>query len=156
MPESNWPLSLGSNRIAIGNDGSHGARKALHMAINLAKRYDAELHQVIVNEPLPRHVEETRGFVGFGRILSSELEATTHACHVSEQATSVASTRGIKLTSHVINGDAANEITRIVKKERFGLLVIGFNGHSAMFGSRWGSTSQVLVQLAACSVLVVK
>ena len=39
---------------------------------------------------------------------------------------------------------------------RFDLLVVGFMGHSTIFGHEWGSTSQNLMRLAPCAVLVAK
>jgi nucleotide-binding universal stress UspA family protein len=44
----------------------------------------------------------------------------------------------------------------LCKEGGFDLLVIGFMGHSAVFGRIWGSTSQNLTRLSPCSVLVVK
>jgi nucleotide-binding universal stress UspA family protein len=42
------------------------------------------------------------------------------------------------------------------KDHGFDLLVIGFMGHSKIFGRIWGSTSQNLAKLSPCTVLVVK
>ena len=42
-------------KILVGNDGSEGARKALQMAIDLATHYDAELHEICIEEHLPHY-----------------------------------------------------------------------------------------------------
>lgn len=157
MPEAypDHPTPRMFNRILVGNDGSRGARKALQAAIDLAKQYEAELHQLTVSEHLPRHVE-IGGSVGIGRVLFTEKDAADYSHQVSEEGSRAATAAGIKLIPHVVHGDVIAEITRVVKEHGFGLLVIGYSGHSAMFGHTWGSTSKELVQLAACSVLIMK
>lgn len=47
-------------------------------------------------------------------------------------------------------------IVTYAKDHDFDLLVIGFTGHLNIYGRIWGGTSQNLVRLAPCSVLVVK
>jgi nucleotide-binding universal stress UspA family protein len=42
-------------KILVGNDGSEGAKKALRVAIEMAKRYGAELHSISVEEDLPHY-----------------------------------------------------------------------------------------------------
>ena len=42
------------------------------------------------------------------------------------------------------------------KEGEFDLLVIGFMGHSKIFGRVWGSTSQNITKLSPCTVVVVK
>jgi len=52
-----------------------------------------------------------------------------------------------------------HEVETIIRHARDGdydLLVVGFMGHSRVFGRIWGGTSQNLAKLAPCSVLVVK
>ncbi len=39
-------------KILIAHDGSEGAQKALDLAIDLAKRFRAKLHMIMVKEPL--------------------------------------------------------------------------------------------------------
>ena len=54
---------------------------------------------------------------------------------------------------------AGAEVETIINYARdgeFDLLVIGFMGHSKIFGRVWGSTSQNLAKLAPCTVVVVK
>ena len=42
-------------KILIANDGSEGAKKALRVAIDLAKKYGAELHSISVEEGVPHY-----------------------------------------------------------------------------------------------------
>src|SRR5207245_11130809 len=57
-------------KILVGNDGSEGAKKALHAAIDLAKRYEAELHEISGEERLP-HYDAT-----VGEVVEAKQEAT--------------------------------------------------------------------------------
>ena len=47
-------------------------------------------------------------------------------------------------------------IVEIIEREGFDLLVIGYMGHSALYNRLIGSTTDRLVELAPCHVLVVK
>ena len=42
-------------KILVANDGSEGAKKALKTAIDLAKKYNAELHSISVEEGVPHY-----------------------------------------------------------------------------------------------------
>lgn len=143
-------------RILVANDGSRGARKALHVAIHRAKLHEVELHQITVKERLPRYIEDHGVCVGQGRVLHTQQEAADYFHHVSTEASVAARAEGVKLIPHVVHGDVVEEITRIVREQGFGLLVIGYNGHSAMFGHNLGSSSRKLAALSPCSVLVAK
>jgi nucleotide-binding universal stress UspA family protein len=68
----------------------------------------------------------------------------------------VAAAQKVTLTSHVVPGHPVEAITKFAKDGHFDLLVVGFTGHSNLFGRIWGDTSQNLVRLSPCAVLVVK
>lgn len=42
-------------KILIANDGSEGARKALKVAVDIAKQYGSELHSIAVEEGVPHY-----------------------------------------------------------------------------------------------------
>lgn len=42
-------------KILIANDGSEGAKHALKIAIDLAKKYNADLHSISVQEGMPHY-----------------------------------------------------------------------------------------------------
>ena len=137
-------------KILVGNDGSEGAKKALQAAIDLAKRYEAELHEICIEEDLP-HYGAT-----IGEVVEAKQEATDYFRQVTRDAEQLAETHGIRLTSHVLPGHVVETIVQFVKDRGFDVLVIGFMGHSRIFDHIWGGTSQNLTRLASCSVLVVK
>lgn len=137
-------------KILVGNDGSEGAKKALKTAIDLAKRYEAELHEICIEEHLPHYAATV------GEVVETKQEATEYFRRVTREATLVAEAHGVMLSSHVVPGHEVETIVQFVKDRAFDLLVIGFMGHSRVFERIWGGTSQNLTRLATCSVLVVK
>jgi nucleotide-binding universal stress UspA family protein len=138
-------------KILVANDGSEGARKALAAAIELAQIYEAEMHVVTVEERLPQH----EGSVICGE-LRSKTEAADYLRRTTIQAGLLATNAGMRVTPHVLAGHEVETIVTFLAEHRFDLLVVGFMGHSKIFGDEWGSTSQNLTRLASCAVLVVK
>ena len=136
-------------KILIANDGSEGAARALAAAIKLAKEQGVELQMISVEElpSFPASVDEV-------------IEEKSEAKHVFEAVTSRAAAQaqaqGVKLISHILVGHPVSTICDFVEKEGFDLLVIGYMGHSALYNRLIGSTTDRLVEHAACAVLVIK
>ena len=137
--------------ILVANDGSEEARKALMAAIELAQIYEAKLHIVTVEEHLPQH----QGSV-IGGELRPKAQAAEYLRRTMIQAGLTATNAGMRLTPHVLAGHEVETIVTFLAAHRIDLLVVGFMGHSQIFGHEWGSTSQNLTRLAPCTVLVVK
>jgi nucleotide-binding universal stress UspA family protein len=62
----------------------------------------------------------------------------------------------VKLVSQILVGHAVPAIVDFIERDGFDLLVTGFMGHSALYNRVIGSTTDRLVELAPCTVLVVK
>lgn len=137
-------------KILVGNDGSAGALHAVRTAITLAQQHGAELHEISVEEHLPRY-----GAL-MGEVVEAKQEARDFFHRVTQEAEAAATALNLRLTSHVIPGHPVEAITKFAKDGDFDLLIIGFTGHSNIFGRIWGGTSQNLVRLSPCTVLVVK
>lgn len=138
------------NKILVANDGSDGAKKALRVAVDLAKRFDAELHSISVQEDLPHYAATV------GEVIEAKHERNAYFNKVNQEAIEIAAEEGIKLYTKVVAGHEVEKIVSYVNEGKFDLLVIGFMGHSRVFGRIWGSTSQALTRLAPCTVMVVK
>jgi nucleotide-binding universal stress UspA family protein len=136
-------------KILIANDGSVGAARALAAAVELANRLGSQLHMISVEE-MPR----------FPTTIDEVVEEKAEANHAFERviacAHSQANARGIELEVHVVGGHAVPTIVEFVEREEFDLLVVGYMGHSALYNRLIGSTTDRLVELAPCAVLVVK
>ena len=136
-------------KILVANDGSEGAAKALATAIGLARRLKAPLHMVSVEEMprFPATVDE---------VVEEKQEANRRFDRVIERARRQAKAARVKLESHVVVGHAVPSIVELIEREGCDLLVIGFMGHSALYNRLIGGTTDRLVELAPCNVLVVK
>ena len=138
------------HKILVANDGSEGAKKALVVAVETAKRFVAELHSLSVEEHLPRYAAV------MGEILEERAEADDYFKKVNDEAVALALQHGMSLQTHVLPGHEVETVVNFAKEHQFDLLVIGFMGHSRIFGRIWGSTSQNLTKLSPCTVMVVK
>lgn len=137
-------------KILIANDGSAGAKLALKVAIDLAKRYNAKLHSISVEEGVPHYAAT------IGEVEEFRKEANGYFKKINDEAVEMAKKEGVKLNIKVMPGHEVETIVNYAKEGEFDLLVIGFMGHSKIFGRIWGSTSQNLTKLAPCTVMVVK
>jgi nucleotide-binding universal stress UspA family protein len=136
-------------KILIANDGSAGAARALSAAIDLASKHGAELHMISVEE-LPRFPET------IGEVMEEKEEQNHRFEGVISDALAQARAAGLALRTHVIVGHAVPTIVDFVGREKLDLLVVGYMGHSAIYNRLIGSTTDRLVELAPCAVLVIK
>lgn len=137
------------HRILVGNDGSDGAFRALAAAIDLAKRYGAELHMISV-EQLPQFPATV------GEVVEEKDFANHRFQAVVERSRNLAAHEGISLDVHVVSGHVVAAIADFAKANGVDLLVIGFMGHSRLYNAVIGGTADRLVDHAPCAVLVVK
>lgn len=137
-------------KILIANDGSEGAKKALRIAIDIAKRYGAELHSISVEEDLPHYAAT------IGEVLEAKAEKNNYFKKINEEAKELALKEGVILHTHVIAGHEVKTIVDFTRDHHFDLVVIGFMGHSKIYDRVWGSTSQNITRLVPCTVMVVK
>ena len=137
------------SKILVANDGSAGAAKAVSAAIMLAKQAKAVLHMVCVEE-LPRFPASV------DEVIEEKDEANHRFSDVIAKATAEAKANHVKLESHVLAGHAVPRIIDAIEQHHFDLLVVGYMGHTALYNRLIGGTTDRLVELAPCSVLVVK
>ena len=136
-------------KILHGLDGSEGSFKALREAIALAKLYHAELHTLTVEE-LPAYPETVSE-------VNEEREALNGKYkEIIDKASDLARQENIAIIPHLAYGHEVKEFIEMINKDKFDLLVIGFMGHSSLYGRIWGGSSQNLTRLAPCTVMVVK
>src|SRR5437773_10945168 len=91
-------------KILVANDGSDGAKKAIQAAIDLAKRYGAELHEISVEERLPHYAETV------GEVIEAKQEAAEYFRAVTREAEVSDSAQGARLTSHDVPGHEVETI----------------------------------------------
>lgn len=137
------------DRIAIANDGSDGAFKALAFALDLAETSRARLHMLSVEElsDLATSIDE---------VIEEKAAADRRFQEVVERAEALARLKRVTMTVHVMTGHPVGKIVDYLNEHDVDLLVVGFMGHSALYERIIGGTAERLVRLAPCTVTVVK
>ena len=136
-------------RMVVANDGSRGGQKALAGAIDLARKLSAELHMVTVEE-LPRFP------ASIDEIEEEKDEANHRFTPVIDAAKAEANGAGVVIETHLVPGHVVDGVIGLIKQLKADLLVVGFMGHSQLYERIIGGTTDRLVRLAPCAVLVVK
>jgi nucleotide-binding universal stress UspA family protein len=136
-------------RILVANDGSPGGLKALAAALAIARRNGAELHMITVEE-LPRFPAT------IDEIDEEKTEANHRLAPVIAAARADAAAAGVRIEVHLLPGHVVEAVVGLINECAIDLLVVGFMGHSALYQRIIGGTTDRLVRLAPCAVLVVK
>lgn len=137
-------------RVLVAFDGSTSAWRALRRAIDLARDQGAELWMITVEQSLPQYAARpgTKPLTGeaaaqrFERLqLEPQREAARH---------------GVTLQCERVRGHPTEAIVRYADQIGADLIVIGQHGRAGLLEHVLGSTSDRVVDLAHCSVLVVR
>jgi nucleotide-binding universal stress UspA family protein len=133
--------------IAVATDGSATAGKAVEMARDLARRFDAKL---VLLSAFKDSGPQARGD-------SVEVQwATSNSARVREilsRAEDQMRREGIDCTTRVDEGDAAEVLVQLASECGADLLVVGNKG---MQRRMLGSVPNTVAHRTPCSVLVVK
>lgn len=136
-------------KILVANDGSDGAAKAFAAALTLASGLKSQFHMIAVEEMprFPASIEE---------VVEEQRAAKHELAKVAQQSRAKAKAQQVALEVHLVAGHPVPTIVDFIGREGFDLLVVGYMGHSALYNRLIGSTTDRLVELAPCPVLVVK
>jgi nucleotide-binding universal stress UspA family protein len=137
-------------RILVALDGSEASRRALRVALELARALGANLHAIGVEEHLPHYAAT------LGEVQEAKAEANAFFEEVMAGARALAAEYGVPLTTEVRAGNAAQQIINLARQGGFDLIVLGAHGHSFLEHFLLGSTTDRVVDHAPCSVLVVR
>lgn len=138
-------------RILVATDGSENSRRALLTAIECARCFHAEITLFFVfTQP-----------IYYGKFMSSKFADFTDV-QIEEVSNKVfdatlkgVDTKGISVSKKVGKGQPA---ARIVEEAEKGIdfIVMGSSGHGTISGMVTGSTTQKVLALSACPIMVVK
>ena len=128
-------------KILVAYDGSPGARRALKAAIELADQSDAEVHCISVEEKLPYYAAT------LGEVEEAKAERDAYFEKLIQEARQMAWDHEVELHSKVVPGHEVETIITEARDGKYDLLVVGFVGHSNVFGRVMGSTTQNLSRL---------
>lgn len=132
--------------IVLALDGSEGSRRAVPLAVELAKRDNGKL--VIV------HVEEDILGKGGGPIQATEDEIQAEIRRQAEELAQQGIQASVVLRS-VMLGGPAHAIQEVAAEAGADLIVAGTRGHSPVAGLLLGSVTQRLLHIARRPALAV-
>jgi nucleotide-binding universal stress UspA family protein len=137
-------------KLLVAYDGSEGSHRALGAGVHLAKALGAELYSISVMERLPHYAAT----VGEVKEAQEEFERVFQG--LTKRARDLAALQGVELEAVVRPGHEVETIVAFAREGGFDLLLVGFVGHSNIWGRIMGSTTQSLSRLAPCAVMIVK
>jgi nucleotide-binding universal stress UspA family protein len=130
--------------ILVAYDGDEPAKRALDMAIDLAKRFDANLSVVSVVPTRP------------GRSpVDPWDDRSVHATQLLE-AREILARSGVEAEMIEPAGDPAKEIEKIAEAGKFDTIVMGSRGLGAVGRILQGSVSEHVATHAAATVVVAR
>ncbi|MCY0859002.1 MAG: universal stress protein [Sulfolobaceae archaeon] len=139
------------SHILLAYDGSENAKRAMNVAIDLAKRYNALLEVVEVVDTA------ALASVGFAPIPSEVFDSLYKKAQSDvNEVVEKASKENIKVKGTVLEGDPAGTILDYANKNNVDLIVTGSRGLSTLKRLFLGSVSTRIVTEAKMPVLVVK
>jgi nucleotide-binding universal stress UspA family protein len=139
-------------RIAVGTDGTPTAEKAVDVAIDLAKRYQARLVVISSYQPIPE--DHLRGQQAAAPIeVQWAMNPTSDVDALLENTAAKARRHGLKVTTVASQGDPADVICKFAASEEAEVIVVGNKGMQRRI---LGSVPNSVAHKAPCSVLVVK
>lgn len=138
-------------RILVGVDGSPASHKAARLAADVAGRFGAGLTLAYV---VPRLLlpPDAYGLT----VAEVEAEHRSHADEVLRQARAALGEAGAAADASVLYGPPAEALVEAAAAAGADLVVVGSHGHGAVARVLLGSTTDRVVHLAGCPVLVVR
>ena len=143
-----------THRILVGTDLSPGARPAVALAAEHARRTGAHL---TIACSIERQMDEVRGMTSLGAapgFVQSEYDEISAGARtkLAEQLRSV----GAEGETAVFDGSAAPAIVRAAAELDADLVVIGATGATGFKRAQLGRVAEKIVRAAPCSVLVAR
>lgn len=135
----------------MGVDGSPASHKAARLAADIAGHKGAGLTLAYV---VPRLLlpPDAYGLT----VAEVEAEHRSHAEEVLRQAREALGEAGAAAEATVLSGPPAEALVEAAASAGADLLVVGSHGHGAVARVLLGSTTDRVVHLAGCPVLVVR
>jgi nucleotide-binding universal stress UspA family protein len=135
-------------RILVGYDESAPSERAFDHALELAKRFGAELLVVsVVRIPESGLLADVEGVSDIAGERFAEAFST-----MQRRAREL----GVTLVTEVVAGHPAEQIVHLAELRRVDLIVVGSRGRSKV--SRWmlGSVSERVLRYAHCPVTIIR
>jgi len=136
------------HKILLGHDGSASADQAYGFAADMARRYGAELHAVVVARP-PDFGDEVE-------VQADVEDARRRYHHVLSALKARMASDGFDVRAQVVVGHPAEQLVRYAEQHGIDHIVVGHRGHTLF--ERWliGSVARQVVAYAPCAVTIVR
>jgi len=135
-------------KILVPLDGSKYSHKAILQACDLAKNYQAQIILLyVVEKGISINLLDRKAYLEMLRKVGNNVLVTGKK-NVTKQ--------GMDSKIVIKEGNIANEIIKLAKKEQCNLIVMGNKGLGATARFLLGSISNKLVNNWTCSILIVK
>jgi nucleotide-binding universal stress UspA family protein len=135
--------------ILVPTDGSDSANRAVKHGMELAERFDADLHALYVVDT-QRYGEPA---LSSAEIVLQELEEEGH--ELVERIAERADNHGIRTTTRVCHGAPHEEIPAYADEIGADVIVIGYQGHAHDMEGHMGSVASRVTQSGGRPVLTV-
>ena len=134
--------------ILVPVDGSKFSEKALLHACEMARNYQSRLILLyVVEKSLPINLLDRKEYLDILRKFGKK---------VLVNAKNTTTKRGVDSKIVMKEGNIANEIVKLAKKEQCNLIIVGSKGLGATARFFLGSVSNKLANNSPCSILIVK
>jgi len=136
-------------RILVPTDFSECSERARSYAVEIAKRFEAELHLLHAVPPIA--IPAYMGYV------PDELVEPKEGARKSLQQWDTPALQDVKSVERVVVlGTPFVEIVRYAREQNVDLIVMGTHGHSGLTHALIGSVAEKVVRKASCPVLTVR
>lgn len=144
-------------KILVAVDGSKPSLEASIQAIDLAKRFEAELIAIHVIDPRYSRLE-TALSPRPGRLKEAVMLAMEKGKQNLDKVKQNATEKNVRVKTDIIVGktSVANEIVEYAEEENINIIIIGSRGISGFKRMLLGSVASQVVTYAHCPVFVVK
>lgn len=141
------------NKILLPTDFSEYSLTAIEYAVDLADKYDAELHVLHVLEKTPPILAIRSFDLSEEKIISSlENDANASLKKVEERLKSIT---GRPINMVLRKGIDYQEIVEYCNEEKIDLIVIATHGRTGILHTLLGSVAEKVIRYAKCPVMVV-
>ncbi len=138
-------------KILVPTDYSDHSEKAIRYGIELASKFNSELHLFHAVEFTPVMYGEGGGFLSPDAAMEIEADAARHL-----ESLEVDGANGLRVVRKVVQGHPFVAIVQYAKENDIDLLVLGTHGRGAIAHMLLGSVAEQVVRKAPCPVLVVR
>ena len=136
--------------LLLAVDGSEHAMKAAQVASNLANAMNSQtLRIVVAYDTIPVHI----GDPYMQNALNARISATEE---ILQRAVQVVWAVSAQIYTEMIEGNPAETILEVAKSRNSDLIIMGARGLGKLTGLPLGGTSQKVLSLAPCPVLIVR